>query len=164
MELTNNEIRGQVPPLEGDRGRENSQNTYNKKLKQFAREHRNNSTKAEIKLWTEVLKAKKLFGFSFKRQRPIGNYIADFYCQKLNLVIEVDGYSHHFDEVLEKDKAKTDFLKKLSITVLRFTDNEVLNEINNIHLCLEQYVNEFTENEIQNKANTLPLTPSMRGK
>ena len=63
-------------------------NNYNKNLKQFARNHRKDGTKAEIKLWCEVLRSKQMMGYPFLRQRPIANYIADFFSKDLNLVIE----------------------------------------------------------------------------
>ena len=71
---------------------------YNPKLKELARELRNNSTKAEIILWLK-LKNKQLYGYDFHRQKPIDNYIVDFFCQELMLAIEVDGYSHQFEDV-----------------------------------------------------------------
>jgi len=76
---------------------------YNPKLKEFARKLRNNSTKSEIRLWQQ-LKRKQFFGYDFHRQKPLLNYIVDFYCYELNLVIELDGYSHNFEEIVTKDK------------------------------------------------------------
>ena len=66
---------------------------YNPKLKARARELRNNSTLAEVLLWNQ-LKARKMKSYQFMRQKPIGNYIVDFLCSKLKLVIEIDGESH----------------------------------------------------------------------
>ena len=71
-------------------------NFYNKNLKPLARNLRNDSTKAEIRLWCELLSGKRMLGYGFRRQRPVGNYIADFMCKELKLIIEVDGYSHQF--------------------------------------------------------------------
>ncbi|RZK00229.1 MAG: DUF559 domain-containing protein [Flavobacterium sp.] len=62
-------------------------NFYNKKLKPLAKTHRNDSTKAEVRLWCELLRAKQL-GYSFLRQRSIGNFIVDFFCKDLKLIIE----------------------------------------------------------------------------
>ena len=70
-------------------------NYYNEKLKPFAKALRNDSTKAEVRLWGELLNKRRL-GFSFLRQRPIHKYIADFRCKELKLIMEVDGYSHYF--------------------------------------------------------------------
>ena len=63
---------------------------YNKDLKAFSRHLRNNSTLGEVLLWMQ-LRAGQLKGYKFNRQKPLGNYIVDFYCKRLNLVIEVDG-------------------------------------------------------------------------
>ncbi len=70
---------------------------YNPKLKQLARNLRNNSTLAEVLLWNEV-KGKRILGFQFLRQKPIGSFIIDFYCPKHKLAIEIDGDSHAFEE------------------------------------------------------------------
>ena len=66
---------------------------YNKKLKQRSRNLRNKSTLSEVLIWNQ-LKASKMKGYKFNRQKPLGYYIVDFYCKKLNLVIEIDGESH----------------------------------------------------------------------
>lgn len=76
---------------------------YNKNLKFFARDLRKNMTKAERKLWYEVLKNIR---FQFYRQKPIANFIADFYCPKFNLVIEVDGETHSSEREILQDKRK----------------------------------------------------------
>ena len=115
---------------------------YNSKLKDLARNLRNNSTKSEIKLW-KYLKGKQLLGYDFHRQKPLLNYIVDFYCYELNLVIELDGYSHHFKETVVKDEIKQAELEKVGLTVLRFDDNEVMNDINNVLRSLEIYVDEY---------------------
>ena len=67
---------------------------YNNNLTELARENRKNQTEAEKRLWIEVLRNKKMDGYKFTRQKPIENYILDFYCSKLKLGIEVDGSSH----------------------------------------------------------------------
>ena len=115
---------------------------YNPKLKEFARKLRNDSTKSEIRLWQQ-LKRKQLFGYDFHRQKPLLNYIADFYCYELNLVIELDGYSHQFEEVVDKDELKQEELEKVGLTVLRFDDNEVMKDINNVLRILEGYIVNF---------------------
>ncbi len=100
-------------------------------------------TKAEACLWKYVLKAKKLNDYSFRRQRPVGNYIADFICFELRLIIEIDGYSHTLDDVCNKDVVKSNDLKNLGYEVIRFTDAEVLNDISNVIRRLEAYINDF---------------------
>ena len=95
-------------------------NNYNIKLKYFARVNRKNGTKAEIKLWCELLRNKQMMGFSFLRQRPIGNYIADFLSKNLKLIIEVDGLSHNWEEQLSKDKIRENDLKRMGYNIIRF--------------------------------------------
>ena len=112
-------------------------NRYNKTLKPLARSNRYQMTKAEACLWKYVLRAKMMCGYSFNRQRPIDNFIVDFFCKSLNLAIEVDGISHTFDEVIEKDEKKQQHLESLGIKVLRFSDTEVLNDIDNVRMKIE---------------------------
>jgi very-short-patch-repair endonuclease len=115
---------------------------YNTILKAFARQLRNNSTKSEIKLW-QFLKNKQMYDYDFHRQKPLLNFIADFYCYELNLVIELDGYSHIFEETLQKDKIKEDELKKVGLDILRFDDDEVMNDIDNVLRTIEIYIYNF---------------------
>ena len=79
---------------------------YNKALQPQANELRKNMTKAEACLWKFVLKAKKLRGYQFRRQRPVLNYIADFMCKELMLIIEVDGYTHTLEETIKNCQNK----------------------------------------------------------
>lgn len=76
---------------------------YNPILKKRAQDLRNNSTPSEIRLWIH-LKGKQLCGYDFHRQKPLDNFIVDFYCNELMLAIELDGYSHTLDETFEKVK------------------------------------------------------------
>ena len=115
---------------------------YNKKLKYLAARLRNNSTKAEIKLWG-YLKNKQLMNYDFHRQKPIDTYIVDFFCNKLNLAIEVDGYTHEFNEVFEKDNLKAKRLNKLGITVLRFSDEEVINNTEGVVVVIKEHIKEL---------------------
>ena len=117
---------------------------YNPKLKELARQLRNNSTKSEIKLW-QKLKRKQLYGYDFHRQKPLLNVIADFYCYELQLVIELDGYSHQFEEVQLKDKVKQKELENIGLTVLRFQDNEVMQDMDNVLRAIENYIINFKE-------------------
>jgi very-short-patch-repair endonuclease len=89
-------------------------------------------TKAEACLWKYVLRASKMKGYDFRRQRPIMNYIADFMCKELMLVIEVDGYSHWNDEAKQKDEQREKVLQLAGFTILRFTDEEVLNNLSQV--------------------------------
>jgi very-short-patch-repair endonuclease len=95
---------------------------YNPKLVPIARRLRNNSTLSEVLLWKK-LRDKQLMGYDFDRQKPIGNYIVDFYCQELMLAIEVDGASH--DQKSEEDLARQREIEQFGNTVIRFTDPAV---------------------------------------
>ncbi len=117
---------------------------YNPKLTEFARQLRNNATKSEIKMW-QCLKRKQLYGYDFHRQKPIDEYIADFFCNKLQLVIECDGYSHEIQEVWKKDVRKTKRFNELEIRVLRFSDDQIMNDFENVYRVLEDYVIKFQE-------------------
>lgn len=116
---------------------------YNPKLTELARQLRNNATKAEIRLW-QCLKRDQM-GYDFHRQKPIGNYIADFFCHNLKLVIEIDGYSHSFEEVVANDLRKEAEFEKLGLTVIRFDDREVMNELNSVLKAIENYIANFEE-------------------
>ncbi len=84
---------------------------YNPKLKEKARRLRNNSTKAEIKLWL-YLKGRQMMGYDFHRQKPRDNFIADFFCrERMPAIIEVDGYMHTLEEVADRDEVKEQRLK-----------------------------------------------------
>lgn len=115
---------------------------YNPKLKELARQLRNNSTKAEIILWLK-LKGKQMYGYDFHRQKPIDNYILDFFCYELMMGIEVDGYSHEFLEIQEKDTIKEKRMNELGISVLRFSDEQVLKDMENVLRAIEFFITEF---------------------
>ena len=96
-------------------------NHYNRKLKHLAKALRTESTKAEVRLWCELL-SKGKSGYRFLRQRPVDKYIADFMCKELKLIVEVDGYSHNFKTEEDKERDKT--LATLGFQMLRFSDEE----------------------------------------
>jgi very-short-patch-repair endonuclease len=101
---------------------------YNNKLKQRSRDLRNESTLAEVLLWKE-LKNQKI-GFEFLRQKPIDNYIVDFFCKKLMLVIEIDGSSHDLKGV--EDTFRQGQLESFGMYFLRFTNDEVKKDLYNV--------------------------------
>lgn len=115
---------------------------YNPKLTALARKLRNESTETEIYLWLK-LKGKQMYGYDFHRQKPIDNYILDFFCYDLLLGIEVDGYSHDIVEVYNKDRIKEKRINELGITILRFSDFEVLKDMENVIRAIEFYILEF---------------------
>jgi len=93
-----------------------------------AKKLRNQMTEAETLLW-ERLKSNQLLGYKFRRQHPISRYIADFYCHKLNLIIELDGGYHTQSDQIKKDKERTEDLNFQGVKVIRFTNDAVLNDI-----------------------------------
>jgi very-short-patch-repair endonuclease len=115
---------------------------YNPKLTALARKLRNESTETEIYLWLK-LKGKQMYGYDFHRQKPIDNYILDFFCYDLLLGIEVDGYSHEILEVYNKDRIKEKRMNELGITILRFSDFEVLKDMENVIRAIEFFILEF---------------------
>lgn len=91
-----------------------------------AKQLRNNPTNAELKLWM-YLRTKPL-DYKFRRQHPIRNFIADFYCHKKKLIIEVDGSIHRLPEVALNDLERTNTLQSEGIKIIRFTNKQVLYE------------------------------------
>ena len=101
---------------------------YNPKLKELAKQFRQNMTFSEIKLWNE-LKNGQLMGYDFDRQKPIGNYIVDFFCKDLQLAIEVDGITHLDEKIIEKDKIRQEGLEEIGVSFLRFDALLVVNKV-----------------------------------
>ncbi|MBE9174870.1 endonuclease domain-containing protein [Synechocystis salina LEGE 06155] len=97
-----------------------------KEIEQAARLLRNNMTMAENILWEE-LRNRQILGFKFPRQHPVGSFIVDFYCPQLKLVIEVDGSIH--DSRQEYDQCRSEKLKEFGHYVLRFTNNQVIDDL-----------------------------------
>ena len=96
------------------------------KLFSRASEMRSNPTKAEQILW-KYLRKFRAKGFPFRQQHPIDIFIADFYCHKSKLVIEVDGDIHFNEQAIEHDDGRTAELEKYGIKVVRFTNDQVIN-------------------------------------
>ncbi|HZQ40503.1 MAG TPA: endonuclease domain-containing protein [Rhizomicrobium sp.] len=90
----------------------------------FARKPRREQTDVERKLWS-ALRDRQFDGFKFRRQQPIGPYIADFVCFKAKLIIELDGDQHGSDKVIAYDQARTRFLQTEGFRVLRCPNHEV---------------------------------------
>jgi len=112
---------------------------YNPKLKEFARNLRNDSTFTEIMMW-KYLKKKQLRGYDFDRQRPIDKYIVDFYCKELFLAIEIDGESHYGNP--ERDQKKDKRLIECGVTVLRFDDMDVRHQLDKVLGKIEKWIDE----------------------
>ena len=110
---------------------------YNTKLKQLSRVLRSNSTYSERILWSK-LKNRQLYGYQFSRQKPIGEYIVDFYCSKLKLVIEIDGITH--SDQKENDIKRQKKLESLGVRVLRFDGNTVMSNVDGVLLIIENWI------------------------
>ena len=101
-----------------------------------AKKMRHQPTEAELKLW-EILQNRKILGLHFRRQHPIDMFIADFYCHKLKLVIEADGEIHQSDDRKEYDSNRTAEMKRFGIEVLRFTNKQVLENLQEVKAMIE---------------------------
>lgn len=137
---------------------------YNPNLKELAKQLRNNSTPGEIELW-KALKNKTFGIYDFHRQKPLDEFIADFYCRELNLVIEIDGSSHNDKEVQQKDKFKEEVLNSLGINVLRFSEADAVKNINSIYNIVKLYIECYENRNFSGllaNGNT-PLNPLSRG-
>jgi len=104
---------------------------YNKNLKQYSRQLRENMTDAERKLWAKI-RRKQIKEYQFYRQKPIGDYIVDFYCPRAKLVVEIDGSQHLVGETIQYDRIRDDYLSSLGLRVLRFTNTDVLTNIKGV--------------------------------
>ena len=114
---------------------------YNPKLVPFAKKLRKNMTFSEVVLWQE-LKGKQMLGYDFDRQRPIDEYIVDFYCKELQLAIEIDGESHTTEKVAKNDIIRQKRLEELGVNVLRFDDLEVKNEMKYVLNTIYDWIKE----------------------
>ena len=105
--------------------------TKNKRLTPPAKNLRKRATDAERLLW-RYLRAKQMEGIKFRRQEPVGNYIVDFICFDRRIIVEIDGGQHARDENINKDKERDEWLRNQGFKVLRFWNNDVLNNINGV--------------------------------
>ncbi|MDD3190858.1 MAG: endonuclease domain-containing protein [Candidatus Pacebacteria bacterium] len=102
----------------------------NTKIKQ-ARSLRVRQTSAERIMWRE-LRNRQLLGLKFRRQHNIGSYIADFYCEELGLVIEIDGDAHGYEKKYERDIIREEFLKNRNFEIIRYTNNDVYDNLEGV--------------------------------
>jgi very-short-patch-repair endonuclease len=120
---------------------------YNGSLKQYSRQLRGNMTDAERHLWAKI-RRKQIKGCQCYRQKPIGDYIADFFCPGAKLVIEVDGSHHLVGEMIEYDRIRDEYLSNLGLRVLRFTNADVLTHIEGV-----------VESIVESMEDEIPLNP-----
>lgn len=110
---------------------------YKHELVARAKELRKNMTPAEKKLWHGYLKTR---AFRVLRQRPIDRFIVDFYCPRFKLVIEVDGESHFTEQGKESDRERTRILESYGLTIVRFTNQQVLQDFEGVCLAIENAI------------------------
>jgi len=115
---------------------------YNPQLKELAKKLRQNMTFSEVKLWNE-LKNGQMMGYDFDRQRPVGNYIVDFYCKELRLAIEVDGITHEDEKVMLNDKIRQNELEVLGVSFLRFDALLVVNKVESAIKEIEKWILDY---------------------
>ena len=117
---------------------------YNPFLKEFAKRLRRNMTFSEVKLWNE-LKNGKMLGYDFDRQRPIADYVVDFYCKDLMLSLEVDGATHLDDDAVLKDRKRQDELEALGVRFLRFDAMLIVNKVESVVKEIQNWIIEYEE-------------------
>ncbi len=122
---------------------------HNTKIVPFAKELRKNMTKEERHLWYDFLKD---YPIKFLRQKVLGKYIADFYCAKANLVIELDGSQHYEDEGKENDKKRTDYLKQFGIKVIRISNLDVLRNFEGVCIYIDNQVKKQSLSRIRDSS------------
>jgi len=113
---------------------------YNRTLKSPSRQLRGNLTDAERKIWSKI-RNDQIAGLRFYRQKPIGNYIVDFFCPKIKLVVEIDGGQHYEMANEKRDKIRSDYLKSCRMHILRFSNLDVLNNIEAVIQKIYQEIN-----------------------
>jgi very-short-patch-repair endonuclease len=102
-----------------------------------ARKLRNHTTEVEKIIW-KYLRRKQIDGYKFRRQHPIGKYIADFYCHEAKLVVEVDGKIHLTEKQKEHDEKRTKYLEELGIKIVRVTNEKVIYRIDEVVGLIQQ--------------------------
>ncbi len=113
---------------------------YNPNLTVLSRQLRNESTLSEVLLWNQI-KRKQLRGYQFLRQKPIGDYIVDFFCYQLMLAIEIDGETHNCK--VAKDRTRQNRLESYGIRVIRFLDVDVKRNMEGVLLGLNRWIDGF---------------------
>lgn len=115
---------------------------YNKNLKEVARNLRKSMTDQERRLWFCFLRK---YPVKFVRQRPIGSYVADFYCSDAKLIVEIDGSQHYTDEGKKHDDNRTYVINQYGVEVLRFSNYDVDTNFQGVCYEIDRYVKEYTD-------------------
>jgi very-short-patch-repair endonuclease len=121
---------------------------YNALLKERAWEMRNNGTSAENYLWL-FLKGRQVRGYDFHRQKPLLNYIVDFFCSELLLAIEVDGSVH--DGRFDEDQMRQELIELHGVSFLRFTYEQVADKIEEVNRVIENWIDEHEHEILRNE-------------
>src|SRR6266487_2394759 len=121
---------------------------YNSSLVKLAKLLRQSMTYSEVRLWNR-LKNFQMMGYDFDRQKPILNYIADFYCKDLLLAVEVDGITHNNENVFIKDVLRDDELNIYGVSIIRLNAMDVVKNINGCLMIIEHFILDYEEkNEV----------------
>ena len=112
---------------------------YKPHLNALARELRKNMTRGEVTFW-QYLKGKKLLGYNFDRQRPIDDFIVDFYCKELMLAIEIDGASHDDEDTQLKDEIRQPIIESFGVKFLRFSESDAGNHPEVVVQAIAQWI------------------------
>ena len=126
---------------------------YNPALKERARQLRESSTLSEVLLWRH-LKGKQILGYDFDRQKPVDNFVVDFFCNELMLAIEIDGDTHNYK--ISQDIERQKRIEGLGVRFLRFTDEEIKQNIEGVLVVIEEWIRGKTNTAIQPTPAPLP--------
>ena len=135
---------------------------YNPNLRYISRRLRKGMTESEQALWLQ-LRRKQLLGVQFYRQKPIGNYVVDFYAPEAKLVIEVDGSQHQDASHTQNDAYRDEYLTSQGLIVLRFNNLQVLRERDAVLEVIHRTLQERLKQEEQLKQNDSPSPPFAKG-
>jgi very-short-patch-repair endonuclease len=141
-EDADNEVDSLLGEREGEYGYQSADPFYYRQLKEFAAQHRAQPTHAETILW-QAIKGKQLGNYKFRRQHIVDKYIADFICLDKRLIIEVDGLIHQLPENIEDDQTRTQILEGKGFTVVRFTNEEILNQKEKVLQSILSHLNQL---------------------
>jgi very-short-patch-repair endonuclease len=115
---------------------------YDPKLVSKARRLRKQGILSEVLLWNQ-LRNRRLRGYKFFRQKPIGPYIVDFFCEELSLIIEIDGYSHQEKDQYDKDRDH--FLRSFGFHIVHFRDEDIRKNLNGVILVIEKWIDKSNQ-------------------